>query len=102
MTDARIQVRSLLREAESDRLLIVIAPRNDPQPAYSGRSAKRAWEDCALFADHGVEIIVKDPKDSHECGRITYQERVFVGPQLTHPSGDWMINTWCGRQHLKF
>ena len=101
MTDARIQVRNLLRDAESDRLLIVVARRNDPQPSYSGRSAKRAWEDCALFADHGVELIVKYLKDSHECGRITYQERVFGGPKLTHPSCDWMI-AWCGRQHLKF
>jgi hypothetical protein len=54
-----------------------------------------------LFADHGVEILLKDPKDGHECGRISYQELVFGGPRLKHPSGDWVI-AWCGRHHLKF
>ena len=54
-----------------------------------------------MFAEYGVEILVKDPKDAHECGRIHYQISMFRGGELSHPSGDWMI-AWCGRQHLKF
>jgi hypothetical protein len=52
-----------------------------------------------MFDDKGVDIILKDPKDRHECGRISYL-RMFSGCRLSHPSGDWMI-TWCGRNHLK-
>ena len=89
-----------MQDAEKARLLIEVVPRNDPQPYYSGRSAKRAWEDCAMFGEFGVEIVVKDPKDGHECGRISYQLRMFSGRRLSHPSGDWMI-AWCGRNHLK-
>ena len=81
-------------------MLIEVFARDDPQPYYSGRSAKRAWEDCDMFGDKGVEIVVKDPKDGHECGRISYQLRMFSGRRLSHPSGDWMI-AWCGRNHLK-
>src|SRR5262245_15277998 len=100
MTDTRNQVRILLHDAETARLLIEVVHRNDPQPYYSGRSARRAWEDCDMFADHGVEIILKDPKDRHECGRIAYQQSFFSGPQLSRPSGDWVI-AWCGRHHVK-
>jgi hypothetical protein len=53
-----------------------------------------------MFSDHGVEIILKDPKDGHECGRIAHQQHVFRGAELTRPSGDWMI-AWCGRNHVK-
>jgi hypothetical protein len=60
--DDRAKVRTFLHDAESARLLIEVLPRNDPQPYYSGRSAKRAWEDCDMFGEFGVEILVKDPK----------------------------------------
>ena len=98
--DDRAKVRTLLHEAESARLLIEVVPRNDRSPIIAS-SAKRAWEDGDMFAEYGVEILVKDPKDAHECGRIHYQISMFRGGELSHPSGDWMI-AWCGRQHLKF
>ena len=100
-SDDRAKLRTLLHEAESARLLIEIIHHGDPDPYYRGRSARRAWEDCDMFDDKGVDIILKDPKDGHECGRILYQLRMFSGRRLSHPSGDWMI-AWCGRNHLKF
>jgi hypothetical protein len=100
-SDDRAKLRALLNDAETDRLLIEIVQQDDPQPYYSGRSARRAWEDCDMFDDKGVEIILRDPQDRHECGRIAYHLQMFSGRRLSHPSGDWMI-AWCGRHHLKF
>jgi hypothetical protein len=54
-----------------------------------------------MFDDTGVEIILRDPQDRRECGRIAYHLQMFSGRRLSHPSGDWMI-AWCGRHHLKF
>ena len=76
-SDDRAKLRTMLADAESARLLIEIVHQDDPQPYYSGRSAKRAWEDCDMFGEKGVDIILKDPKDRHECGRISYQMRMF-------------------------
>ncbi len=99
MTDAAAHVRKLLHDAEAESLLIEIMPHDLPQPYYSGRSAKRAWEDCDMFSDKGVEIILKD-RTGYVLGRISYQELVFRGAELNRPSGDWMI-AWCGRNHVK-
>ena len=32
-----------------------------------------------MFDDKGVEIILRDPKDRHECGRISYQLQMLLG-----------------------
>ena len=52
-----------------------------------------------MFGEFGVEILVKDPKDTMNAG-ASYTRSMFRGSVLSHPSGDWMI-AWCGRRHLK-
>ncbi len=52
-----------------------------------------------VFAYTGVEIILKD-RTGYVRGRISYQDEVFHGAALSHPSGDWMV-AWCERNHAK-